>query len=128
MRERTIAEALRSIREQTGLGQKRLADKLAVTKPVVSRCERKGSNPSWATITRFLGACDASVTDLAYQVEGTPTRVMVANGDEVLAGEIETTDDGATMTLAGQVVMQASNSVELLERLPSEVSVYGLIR
>ena len=123
-----IAEALKKIRLRTGLSQQKLADKLEVTKPTVSRCESRNANPSWTTIERFLRGCGANVRDLALGIDDEPQRVMVADGREVLEGEIETAEEGVQMRVDGNVLLRAQSTRELLELLPKEVSVYGLIR
>jgi predicted transcriptional regulator len=51
-----INELIKAARERAGLTQKQLAQRLAVSQPVVARLERRGANPRISTLDRVIAA------------------------------------------------------------------------
>ena len=58
-----VASALlREARRSAGLTQTQLAERLAVSQPVIARLEGSDSNPTWNTVVRALHATGHSVS------------------------------------------------------------------
>jgi transcriptional regulator with XRE-family HTH domain len=53
---------LREARQSAGLTQAQLAERLAVSQPVIARLEASGSNPTWNTFARALRATGYTVS------------------------------------------------------------------
>jgi transcriptional regulator with XRE-family HTH domain len=51
-----VDELIRAARQRAGLTQKQLAQRLAVSQPVVARLERRGANPRVSTLDRVIAA------------------------------------------------------------------------
>jgi predicted transcriptional regulator len=51
-----VDELIRAARRRAGLSQKQLAERLAVSQPVVARLERRGANPRVSTLDRVIAA------------------------------------------------------------------------
>ncbi len=73
---------LRLAREEGGLTQKALAEKLGVTQQAVAQAERWTANPTVSYMLRWIGACgqrlslllNASIDDLRGIAAGEPVR------------------------------------------------------
>ena len=57
----SVHELIRAARERAGLTQKQLADRLAVSQPVIARLERQGANPRLLTLDRVITATGHSL-------------------------------------------------------------------
>ena len=51
-----IDELIKAARQGAGLSQQQLAERLAVSQPVVARLERRGANPRVSTLDRVIAA------------------------------------------------------------------------
>ncbi len=75
---------LRRAREQAGISQRELAERLGCTQPAVSQAEAGGASLSVATLQRFADAlgCDLELAivsrDVAFS-QGVPTRLRQAS-------------------------------------------------
>lgn len=49
-------ELIKAARQRAGLTQKQLAQRLAVSQPVIARLERRGANPRILTLDRVIAA------------------------------------------------------------------------
>ncbi|MGH2903337.1 MAG: helix-turn-helix domain-containing protein [Solirubrobacteraceae bacterium] len=61
--------ALRALRKRSGLTQEQLAACVGLTTPYVSEIENGKRGLRWFTVMRFLGAVDATLHDLAEEVD-----------------------------------------------------------
>ena len=68
-RQRALGQALRGLRQRTGITQKELGARVNIDPTYVSRVEGGRINLRWATLQRFLRALDATLADLAAQIE-----------------------------------------------------------
>ena len=66
-----IGYRLRRMREEAGLTQGALAERLGVSQQAVSQNERWTANPTWAQIVRWCRACgaDSGAADLLRTIE-----------------------------------------------------------
>lgn len=64
-----LGKAIRQLRNKRGMTQEALAHAAGVTVGHLSMIERGHSNPTWATLKRVAGACNASMVELAKTVE-----------------------------------------------------------
>jgi transcriptional regulator with XRE-family HTH domain len=64
-----LGRALRELRQRKQLTQEGLADLLGIDPTYVSQVERGRRGVRWFTVIRFLGALDATLGDLAAEVE-----------------------------------------------------------
>ena len=72
--DKTLARALRSLREGRGETQEALAHAAGVTTAGLSRIERGLANPTWTTLKQILIALDASLSDLESRLVATDQR------------------------------------------------------
>jgi transcriptional regulator with XRE-family HTH domain len=64
-----LGRALRALRNEAGITQEQLADRLKVDPTFVGRLERGQRGAHWRTIRRLLAALDVSVARFASVVE-----------------------------------------------------------
>ncbi|HAU1322092.1 TPA: helix-turn-helix transcriptional regulator [Legionella pneumophila] len=59
-----LINSLLSMRQQAGLTQEQLAERMGTQKGNISRLEKGNSNPSWKTLEKYARACgfDISMT------------------------------------------------------------------
>jgi transcriptional regulator with XRE-family HTH domain len=66
-----LGRALRVLRDQAGVTQDQLADRLQMDATYISRIERGRRGVQWLTIQRFLRALDADLHELADAITET---------------------------------------------------------
>ena len=59
--ELVIGYRLRQLREEAGLTQRELAERLGITQQAVSLTEPWTANPRWSQVLRWCEACDAEL-------------------------------------------------------------------
>lgn len=64
-----LGRALRRLRERAGITQDQLATRLAIDPTYVSQVERGRRGVRWHTVLRFLRALEATLVDLATEIE-----------------------------------------------------------
>lgn len=64
-----LGRALRSLRRRAGITQEELGARVGIDPTYVSRVEGGRINLRWGTLQRFLRALDATLADLAAEVE-----------------------------------------------------------
>ncbi|MGA8365648.1 MAG: helix-turn-helix transcriptional regulator [Solirubrobacteraceae bacterium] len=64
-----LGRALRGLRERAGITQEQLAARLAIDPTYVSQVERGRRGVRWHTVLRFLRALEATLGDLATEIE-----------------------------------------------------------
>jgi transcriptional regulator with XRE-family HTH domain len=64
-----LGRALRALRDRAGMTQEQLAALLGMDATYISRIERGRRGVQWLTVQRFLRALDATLADLAAEVE-----------------------------------------------------------
>jgi len=64
-----LGRALRALRNEAGITQEQLAERLKVDPTFVGRLERGQRGAHWRTVRRILGALNASVARFAAVVE-----------------------------------------------------------
>jgi transcriptional regulator with XRE-family HTH domain len=64
-----LGQALRELRHRAGITQEQLADRLGMDPTYVSQVERGRRGVRWYTVVRFLSALDASLHELAGEIE-----------------------------------------------------------
>lgn len=58
----SLIDQLLSMRNQAGLTQAQLAERMHTQKSNICRLERGNANPSWATLQKYAHACGFEVT------------------------------------------------------------------
>jgi DNA-binding XRE family transcriptional regulator len=64
-----LGRALRGLRQQAGITQEELGARVGIDPTYISRVEGGRINLRWGTLQRFLRALDATLADLAVEVE-----------------------------------------------------------
>jgi transcriptional regulator with XRE-family HTH domain len=64
-----LGRALRALRQQAGITQEDLGARVGIDPTYISRVEGGRINLRWATLQRFLRALEATLADLAAEVE-----------------------------------------------------------
>lgn len=64
-----LGRALRGLRERAGITQEQLAARLTIDPTYVSQVERGRRGVRWHTALRFLRALEATLGDLATEIE-----------------------------------------------------------
>src|SRR5262245_15764520 len=64
-----LGRALRGLRDRAGITQEQLAARLAIDPTYVSQVERGRRGVRWHTVLRFLRALQATLGDLATEIE-----------------------------------------------------------
>jgi transcriptional regulator with XRE-family HTH domain len=65
-----LGRALRGLRERAHITQDQLAARLAIDPTYVSQVERGRRGVRWHTVLRFLRALEATLVELATEIEG----------------------------------------------------------
>ncbi|TGD85444.1 XRE family transcriptional regulator [Mycolicibacterium sp. CH28] len=105
-----IGEAVRTMREKSGLSMRELARRAGVSQPFLSQIERGVSAPSMVTIYRLADALDILPGALLPAL--TPSRVTVVRADEGRAIPVANRDDAA---VGRAILMQPANPLEVIE-------------
>jgi len=71
------ASLVRTCRQQSGLSQAQLADRLGTTQSAVSRWERGHEEPRLSTLRSILGACDRALVLHAVAVDDGVDRAQI---------------------------------------------------
>jgi len=64
-----LGRALRGLRQRAGITQEELGARVGIDPTYISRVEGGRINLRWGTLQRFLRALDATLADLAAEVE-----------------------------------------------------------
>lgn len=85
-----LGRALRQLRQQAGLTQRELADRAGADDTYISQVETGRRDIRWSTITRLLNALDASIADLAAEIQQRtpPTKSRTDYGYEIPRGAV----------------------------------------
>jgi transcriptional regulator with XRE-family HTH domain len=67
--QRALGRALRELRQRAGLTQKELGLRAGANDTYLSQVETGQRDIRWSTVTRLLHALDATLADLAAEVE-----------------------------------------------------------
>jgi transcriptional regulator with XRE-family HTH domain len=67
--QRALGAALRELRNRVGLTQKELGARASADDTYLSQVETGHRDIRWSTVTRLLRALDATISDLAAEVE-----------------------------------------------------------
>jgi transcriptional regulator with XRE-family HTH domain len=67
--QRALGGALRELRNRAGLTQKELGVRAGADDTYLSQVETGHRDIRWSTVTRLLRALDATLTDLAAEIE-----------------------------------------------------------
>jgi transcriptional regulator with XRE-family HTH domain len=62
-------EAIRELRDKTGMTQEAVAQRAGITVAHLSGIERGHANPSWAAVMAITEALDVSIVEIARRVE-----------------------------------------------------------
>jgi len=72
--QRALGRALRELRNRAGLTQKELGVRAGADDTYLSQVETGQRDIRWSTVTRLLHALNATLADLAAEVERQPQR------------------------------------------------------
>jgi transcriptional regulator with XRE-family HTH domain len=67
--QQALGQALRALRQRAGITQEELGARVGIDPTYISRVEGGRINLRWGTLQRFLHALNATVTDLAGELD-----------------------------------------------------------
>lgn len=111
-----IGPALMRLRERAQVTNKELGEILGISQSSVSRYQAEDANPQWDTVVRMLKALDATVFDLAEELE---TRESLRATSEELA-EIRARLAAIERVLGDTVADREDEMSDLAKRLLSD--------